>query len=789
MRSAPADPASPATAPATALALLGRAARQPLLRNGYALVASAGTSAVLGMAFWVVAARTWPAGTVGVGSALVAAMTLLSTLAQLNLSNVLNRFLPVAGARSGRLVLTCYSVSFGVALLVGAGFVLGTGWWAPSLAFLSDDRVLGLWFVTAVALWGLFVLQDGALAGLRHSGWVLGKNAVFGAVKLGVLLVPLVLVSDQGIFLAWTLPLLPMLLAVHLVMARRLLPGHVARTQAHPGRGRVTAHSVARFASADYLVALAGTGLTSALPILVLEVSGAEQAAYFAVAWNIFYSLYLVSRSMATSLLVEGATDTGRLADLSYRTLVHTVGMLAPAVVLIWLLAPQLLAFFGPDYAEDGTPMLRLLALSAIPAAVVVVYGAVERVRARMRRFVLATLAINLAAVVLIWAGLQRAGITGLGLGWLAAQSVAAAVLLATVLGPLWVSRVRLSGLGWLVRPARRMRARVHRQRDHRLLTRDLGELAGVLGLPAGWRIQRVMSTVGDVTVASVGPGHPAMVLKCSRTPRGDVALTQARDAVALLARDTRLAEWDLLPVVRASGRSAAGRVVLVEEFVPGRSLGDLLEERPSPGLGQGSGGLLDLVTDAVRPLHERTSVPVLIDDDVLAGWVDVPLRRLQEWAGLDTDGALAEARAAIGHGLAGRSLRRGWLHGDLAPGNVLLDPTGTRVRALLDWERATADGPVEVDLCHLWLTARMQVERRELGALVTQVIGRGQPDAAYDPALVLLTWLHHVSGIVDKTGSYAPGGIWAIRNVHAVLRRLERSPLTTGDGGSGWPR
>jgi hypothetical protein len=80
-------------------------------------------------------------------------------------------------------------------------------------------------------------------------------------------------------------------------------------------------------------------------------------------------------------------------------------------------------------------------------------------------------------------------------------------------------------------------------------------------------------------------------------------------------------------------------------------------------------------------------------------------------------------------------------------------------------------------------------VERRELGALVTQVIGRGQPDAAYDPALVLLTWLHHVSGIVDKTGSYAPGGIWAIRNVHAVLRRLERPTLAAGDGGSGWRR
>ena len=35
---------------------------------------------------------------------------------------------------------------------------------------------------------------------------------------------------------------------------------------------------------------------------------------------------------------------------------------------------------------------------------------------------------------------------------------------------------------------------------------------------------------------------------------------------------------------------------------------------------------------------------------------------------------------------------------------------------------------------------------------------------------LVLLTWLHHVAGIVIRSDRYPPGSLWAARNVEAVL-------------------
>ena len=239
--------------------------REPLYRNGYSLILSSGLTSALGMAFWVLAARLFSAEAVGVSSALISVSALLATIAQLNLANVLHRFLPVAGRRTGQVLRDSYLVGVVAAVVVGCVFLLGIRWWAPSLDFLVRDPLLAGWFVLALVLWGLFVLQDGALSGLRHATWVPAKNLAFAVAKILLLAVPVLLVSPYAIFLAWTVPLLPVLVVVHVLMVRRLVPRNEQRTRS---REQVTSlRRIGRYVAADYMVALAGTGTISALPI------------------------------------------------------------------------------------------------------------------------------------------------------------------------------------------------------------------------------------------------------------------------------------------------------------------------------------------------------------------------------------------------------------------------------------------------------------------------------------------------------------------------------------------
>ena len=81
---------------------LMRAIREPLYANAYALVANQVFSAGLGMLYWVLAARLYPAATYGASFAVISTLLLISGIAQLGLGAGLNRFLHRAGRARSR---------------------------------------------------------------------------------------------------------------------------------------------------------------------------------------------------------------------------------------------------------------------------------------------------------------------------------------------------------------------------------------------------------------------------------------------------------------------------------------------------------------------------------------------------------------------------------------------------------------------------------------------------------------------------------------------------------------
>src|SRR3954451_14317429 len=101
---------------------------QPLFGDAYALIANNAVSAGLGLAYWLVAARIFTVEEVGRTGALITAVLALSTVAQLNFSATLPRFLPPS-AVPARLTLTAYSLTLVLGLILGIGFVI----LAPSL--------------------------------------------------------------------------------------------------------------------------------------------------------------------------------------------------------------------------------------------------------------------------------------------------------------------------------------------------------------------------------------------------------------------------------------------------------------------------------------------------------------------------------------------------------------------------------------------------------------------------------------------------------------------------------
>ncbi|MEU5208471.1 hypothetical protein [Streptomyces sp. NPDC020742] len=404
---------------------------EPLLRNGHLLVASSLMTAALGAFYWVLATSWYRPETVGRSYAVISAVTLLAGFGQLNLADVLVRFVPSAGQHTRRLLLRSYTAAGLCAGVLAGLFLLLVPLVAPGLGFLRDSLVAPF-FVAGTMGYALFIVQDGALTGVRRAKWVLGENAIFAIVKTLVLALAATWALTSGILLSWAGALAVSLTVANYVLLRRAVPAH---ERAHP-EGKMPPRLLG-YAATDYGGALFRLAAYNIIPLIVLDTLGGAQNAYFSLSWVIAYTLYLATYQMGCSLLVESAHDPARVSALGRRVLRHTGPPLTAGVVLLVVTAPWLLSVFGPEYAREATGVLRLLALSALPNLLLNV--AIDVARAHRRLAWAVALQATLCALVLgltVWL-IPRYGITGVGAAWLLAECALALPLLIAL--PRWL--------------------------------------------------------------------------------------------------------------------------------------------------------------------------------------------------------------------------------------------------------------------------------------------------------------------------------------------------------------
>ena len=410
---------------------LGGALRNPLYRSGYALVVNtAGTTAV-GVAYWAIAAHLYDKAAVGRSSALISALILLSSLAQLNLASALPRFLPQSGRRAGRLIGYSYGVSAAAALLGAVLFVLVIPRLSSQWEFLGNSAAVSLLFVAAAVVWGVFALEDAALTGLQQAVVVPLENTVYGVAKLGMLLAVAALLPASGIFVSWVIPLVLIVPAINWLIFRRYARTGRFAVQA----STVTPREIARFASIDYLGALLAQAYGNLLPLLVLSALGASANGGFYIAWTITSGLSLVAVNFGTSLLVEASAAPHRLAELTRGVLVRSLAVTVAGAFVLIILAHPILAIYGGGYTHV-TGLLALLATATLPRSFVQLTWTLDRVAGRVGRAAFTQLVLAILVLGGSWLLLHHhLGSEGVGLAWTAGNMLIAVVRLPTVIG------------------------------------------------------------------------------------------------------------------------------------------------------------------------------------------------------------------------------------------------------------------------------------------------------------------------------------------------------------------
>jgi O-antigen/teichoic acid export membrane protein len=386
--------------------------------------------ALFGLFFWVLAARALTPEQVGLGAALVAAMTLLSMLGLCGVGTLLiERFKFVAVVDRWPLFST------GLTMAATGGALVAAIWIAVS-GFAHFDGVLGelslahlLLLVAATAIATTCAAFDQAAIGMGASSVQLRRNILASCLRIGFLVgaIALDFKSGEVILLSWIFGLVGSLLASRI--RRHVLPRSGVTTQQR--WNLVRDHWSTAVGHHGLTLGLASSSLM--LPVVVAAMMSAEQTAYFTQA-RLLADTALAIPYFLTIALFATVRDLDGFRLKARRTIV--LGMVLALCLFVGaaLFGRIVLLLFGVEYAQASPPLL-LLMLAGGPVLVIKDHVAVL-CRLKGKR-------ISGAVAMAFWAAAELTGavIGGLSgspamvcLGWLAMSAACGLIALPVLL-------------------------------------------------------------------------------------------------------------------------------------------------------------------------------------------------------------------------------------------------------------------------------------------------------------------------------------------------------------------
>lgn len=393
------------------------------------LVGTYAVTAALGMLFWLVAARQFPIGSVGVAGAAVAAMMLLGTLGTCGLGTLLIARLPLTDQGSRRLLArTALSVAGagGLLLAVVVPIVAIHVFGASSLRSIAGAPDIAALFAIGTALMAVSIVVDQAVLVIGNGNLQLERNTLASVVKL-VALIGLAYLGESGgmaIFLAWTIGTACSLPLV----AWRTRGG---RALAHPGRlvDRAVLRGLAGQALSHHSLNTSLQAPLQLLPLLVLVGVSAQSNGVFSTALQITGVIFALPFAIAVALFASAQGRERDVLDKMRLTLPLSLAISVLANLVLFPLAGFVLSLFGAQYSAQGVEVLRILALAGLPFVVKDHFVALRRVQGRTTEATLVLVAMAAFELAAAGIGMSTDGVVGLCAWWLGALVIEALIL------------------------------------------------------------------------------------------------------------------------------------------------------------------------------------------------------------------------------------------------------------------------------------------------------------------------------------------------------------------------
>jgi O-antigen/teichoic acid export membrane protein len=392
-----------------------------LYRDASSIATSSVANAVLGMAFWVFAAKILPPERLGVMTAVLSVIVATGLVVATGIGDAYTALLPAVGPARPIVFRRGQRVFLTLALIAGVAAAIAT---TTMLAEVRGSVAVGVLVAVGTLVWAAFTLQNSTLSALGRASWLPAANIAASLGKIALVPVFVVTVGWHSVELAFVVSAAVLVLVLQPAILRVVDSGKDL-----PFENTIPPQRALR--EFDRLVVRTLTsvalslGVLTVTPFLVTAFAGPSQGALFALSLSIVQTLDFIGAALGVSLVVHASSEPEQAAKMARDILIKTAALAALGAVLITAVAPVALRLLNQQYGDMGaTTVIAVLSAGSVVRTVYIVWAALQRSRRQMGWL----LAMNLITCALLLAVIptlaDRHGALGGAFALLVAQSV-----------------------------------------------------------------------------------------------------------------------------------------------------------------------------------------------------------------------------------------------------------------------------------------------------------------------------------------------------------------------------
>jgi O-antigen/teichoic acid export membrane protein len=165
-----------------------------------------------------------------------------------------------------------------------------------------------------------------------------------------------------------------------------------------------------------------------ALPIITVSVLASDLSGYFLINWTVVNFIFIIPRSVTTSMFVEGSHEKHEVMKISQRSLGIILAIAMPIFLFLWFFSPLVLQLFGKNYSEPR--LMKILLLSIFPFSVNAIFFIFLRVLENLRAILAFSAAVAITVLASIFVFAESDNISSIAVGWLVGQMLPCGVAL-----------------------------------------------------------------------------------------------------------------------------------------------------------------------------------------------------------------------------------------------------------------------------------------------------------------------------------------------------------------------